>query len=173
MAAWNLAGGPESLVRLRDGRFVTISETTHVPPRYWRGSEWARLRTRDALIFPGDPTAPGARPRRVAYRPDGRYDPSDAAELPNGDLVVLDRAFSLPFHWSNRLSIVRARDVRPGAVARGRLVAVLDAPLIHDNLEGVAVTREGASTVLWLVSDDNGMLIQRSLLLKFRLDREP
>ncbi len=160
-------------MRLTDGRFVTISETSHVPPRYWQGGDRARLRTREALIFPRDPTDPGARPRRFAYRPYGHYDPADAAELPNGDLIVLERGFRLPFHWSNRLSIVRAKDVRARVLARGRLVAVLDTPLIHDNFEGVAVTREGSATMLWLVSDDNDMPIQRSLLLKFRLDRGP
>lgn len=170
MRAWDVNGGPESLARLPDGRFVTISETVHVPPRAWQGPGRVRLETRDALIFSGDPVEPETRVRRFAYVPVGRYDPADAAALPNGDLVVLDRDFRLPFHWSNRVSIVPAAELRAGAVARGRLVAVLDAPVIHDNFEGVAVTREGADTILWLVSDDNQMPLQRSLLLKFRLD---
>jgi hypothetical protein len=84
---------------------------------------------------------------------------------------VLDRAFSLPFQFANRISIVPARQLRPGHVAHGRLIAELAAPLIHDNFEGVAVTREGADTILWLVSDDNQFMLQRSLLLKFRLRR--
>lgn len=170
MAAWPDNGGPESLARLRGGRFVAIGEGMHVPSRAWRGSDAARLQTRDARLFFGDPTASGVRQGRFAYVPYGRYDPADAAALPDGDLLVLDRRFALPFHWSNRLSIVPAAAIGPGRVARGRLIATLDSPLIHDNFEGVAVTREGNATILWLVSDDNQMPIQRSLLLKFRLD---
>lgn len=169
MRDWDVNGGSESLARLPDGRFVAISETSHVPPRRWRGSDQDRLRTREAVIFAGDPALARTRARHFAYVPYGRYDPSDATALPNGDLLVLDRAFALPFHWSNRLSIVPAREARGGGVARGRLVAVLDEPLIHDNFEGLAVTREGADLIVWLVSDDNQSALQRSLLLKFRL----
>jgi len=168
MAKWPTNGGPESLARLPDGRFVTISEDAHARPRFWAGGESERLHTREGLIFAGDPTAAPA-PARFAYEPFGRYDPSDAAALPNGDLLVLDRAFTLPFRFSNRLSLVRAADLKPGGVARGRLLATLDAPLIHDNFEGLAVVREGGATILWLVSDDNQLPLQRSLLLKFRL----
>lgn len=168
MRDWDVNGGSESLARLPDGRFVAISETSHVPPRFWRGRGRDRLGTRDALIFAGDPVEAGP-VRRFAYVPSGRYDPVDAAALPNGDLLVLDRDFRLPFHWSNRLSLVREADVRAGAVTRGRLLAVLDAPVLHDNFEGFAVTQEGGDTILWLVSDDNQTWPQRSLLLKFRV----
>ena len=170
MRAWRDNGGAETLARLRDGNFVTISETSRVPPRLWRRGERARRNTRDALIFSGDPTDRGTDARRFAYVPFRGYDPADAAAMPNGDLLVLDRDFKLPFHWSNRLSIVPADELRRGSVARGRLIATLDTPLIHDNFEGVAVTREGDDTILWLVSDDNQLPIQRSLLLKFRLE---
>ena len=35
----------------------------------------------------------------------------------------------------------------------------------------VATTQEKGATIVWLVSDDNQSLLQRTLLLKFRLDR--
>lgn len=169
MARWPDNGGPESLARLPDGRFVAISEMRHVPRSRWHGPEAARLASRDALIFPGDPIA--IRPHRFAYLSYGRFDPSDATALPNGDLLVLDRAFRLPYRFSNRLSLVPAAAIRPGAVVRGRLLATLDAPLIHDNFEGVATTVERGRTIVWLVSDDNQSVLQRTLLLKFRLER--
>lgn len=169
MARWPVNGGPESLARLPDGRFVTISEQRHISRQQWRGGEEERLHTREGLIFAGDPIESPA-PTRFAYEPVGRYDPSDATALPNGDLLVLDRVFSLPYRFANRLSLVRRADVRPGGIARGRLLAVLAAPLIHDNFEGVATTREGGKTIVWLVSDDNQSILQRTLLLKFRLD---
>ncbi|EZP51096.1 esterase-like activity of phytase family protein [Sphingomonas sp. RIT328] len=169
MAHWPDNGGPESLARLPDGRFVTISEQRHVPRARWRGTDGVRLASREALIFPGDPIT--TTPRRFAYLVAGIYDPSDATALPNGDLLVLDRAFRLPYRFSNRLSWIPAAAIRPGAVTRGALLATLDAPLIHDNFEGVATTTEAGRTIVWLVSDDNQSMLQRTLLLKFRLDR--
>lgn len=166
---WPDNGGPESLARMPDGRFVTISEQAHLSSRRWRGSGAGRLASRDALIFARDPLR-DPHPRHFAYSIAGRYDVADAAALPNGDLVVLERDFRLPYRWSNRLTLVPAAEIRPGRVAQGRLLATLDTPLIHDNFEGVAVTQEGGATILWLVSDDNQSMLQRSLLLKFRLD---
>ena len=170
MARWPDNGGPESLVRLRDGRFVTISEEAHVPRRVWRGRERDRLRTREGLVFAGDPTRNPQAAFRFAYVADGRFDPVDMTELPNGDLLMLDRAFALPFRWSNTLSIVRRRDLRPNGIVRARRIATLAAPVLHDNFEGVSVTRENGATMIWIVSDDNQLVLQRTLLLKFRLD---
>ena len=48
--------------------------------------------------------------------------------------------------------------------------STLASPLIHENFEGIAATREGAATIIWIVSDDNQLWLQRSLLLKFRLE---
>ncbi len=170
MRQWPTNGGPESMARLPDGRFVVISEEAHVRRSDWTGSDEERLHTRQALIFASDPTRAGS-PQRFGYVPYGRYDPSDVTALPNGDLLVLDRGFALPFRWSNRISRVDARDVVAGRIARGRLIATIDAPLIHDNFEGIATTVENGATIVWIVSDDNQMFLQRTLLLKFRLDR--
>jgi hypothetical protein len=157
------------MARLPDGRFIVIGEERHVPKQRWRGSEADRLHSRDALIFPGDPIV--TQPAHFAYLPEGRYDPADATALPNGDMLVLDRTFRLPYRFSNRLSLVSGAAIREGGVARGTLLATLDSPLIHDNFEGVATTQENGATIVWLVSDDNQSLLQRTLLLKFRLDR--
>lgn len=170
MRRWPANGGPESLVRLRDGRFVTISEEAHVPRTAWQGSDADRLHTREGLVFAGDPTRDPQPAFRFAYVARGRFDPADMTELPNGDLLILDRAFALPFRWSNTLSIVRRADIRPNGIAHGHPVATLAAPLLHDNFEGVSVTQEGDSTIIWIVSDDNQLVLQRTLLLKFRLD---
>jgi len=169
MADWPGNGGPESLVRMPDGRFVTISEEAKIDRPRWRGSEETRRWSRQGLIFAGDPLR--HRPRPFAYRVSPHHDVADVAALPDGSLIVVERRFRLPFRFSNRIMFVLAADVAPGRTARGQLLAELDAPLIHDNFEGVAVTREAGETILWLVSDDNQTLLERSYLLKFRLDR--
>ncbi len=170
MHDWPANGGPESMTRLPDGRFVAISEEAHVRRQDWAGTQQGRLHTRQGLIFAGNPTRAGA-PTRFAYEPYGRYDPADIAALPNGDLLVLDRGFRLPFRWSNRISRIDRHDIAQRRIARGRLIATIDAPLIHDNFEGIDTIVENGATIVWIVSDDNQMFLQRTLLLKFRLDR--
>jgi hypothetical protein len=169
MHGWPSAGGPESLVRLPDGRFVAIAEAARPPARSWP-KPGGRGQARQGLIWSGDPVTFGA-PARFAYVTHGADDVADAAALPDGRLLVLERGFSPPFRFHNRLVLVPAGAIRAHAIVTGRTIATLDEPLIHDNFEGVAVTREGADTIVWLVSDDNGTpLLQRTLLLRFKLD---
>jgi hypothetical protein len=169
MRRWYSNGGAETLAPLADGRFVVISEEMPVPAQRWRGSSAVRKRTRDLLIFPQDPTA-GAAPARSAYVVQGRFDVVDATQSADGDLLVLERAFYLPYRFATRLMRIKARDLAPGRVIHPEHLATLDRPLIHDNFEGIATTREGGATIVWLVSDDNQSRLQRTLLLKFRLD---
>jgi hypothetical protein len=160
MRHWSNGLGAETMVKRRDDRFVIISEKIRADRRGGRR----------ALIFPGDPVTTRARAERFTYMPQRGFDPADGTELPDGRVVVLERAFRFPFTWGNRLAIVDRDAIRPGARVRGRTLAMLEAPLIHDNFEGVAAVREGRDTILWLVSDDNQFPLQRTLLLKFRLD---
>ncbi len=161
MRGWPINGGAESLARLPDGRFVVIAE---------RGAK--RRLPRPALLFACDP-ATRCRPARFGYRPPAGFDPSDAAALPNGDLLVLTRRWRLPLRFTAKLTLVRRRDIRPGWVATGREIATLDGDLA-ENWEGVAVTRERGATMLWMVSDRDEPMLQRTLLAKFRLDmRKP
>jgi hypothetical protein len=166
MADWPGAGGAESMTRLRDGRFVVISESG----RPARGKDIRKPQTREGLIFAGDPTDPATAVERFSYRPKPDYLPVDLAELPDGRLMVLERGFAPPFRWRTRVALVARGAVRAGAVVEGRTVARLEAPLLHDNFEGVAVTREGGATIVWLLSDDNQFVLQQTLLLKFRLE---
>ncbi|MBO9622257.1 MAG: esterase-like activity of phytase family protein [Sphingomonas sp.] len=164
MSAWPIAGGPEAMVRLRSGAFLVISETAR--PK-------GKSNAREALRFAGDPTELGPAPLRFAYVPPAGYDPVDMAELPDGRLLVLNRDFKPAGLFTAKLVLADARRLRPGAVVQGREIATLAAPLLHDNFEGVAVTREGSDTIVWIVSDDNSQFWEASLLLKFRLELPP
>ncbi|MDP1027704.1 esterase-like activity of phytase family protein [Sphingomonas sp. KR1UV-12] len=159
MARWRSNGGAESLARLADGRFVALSES----PPYGTAM-------RVGLVWAGDPTERPEPAFRFSYIPAPGYDPSDLTELPDGRLLVLERRLALPFTWSARLVVVERGAIRPDATVRGREIAMLAAPVLAENFEGVAVVRESGATMLWLVSDDNWLPIQRTLLLKFRLD---
>lgn len=160
MAKWYANGGAETLVRRRDGTFLVMSETA--PPHSHR--------RRQGLVFAGDPTLAPRPAFTFWYRPPHGYDVSDAAELPDGRLVIINRRFQPPYRFLAKLTVVARAAIRPGATVEGREIAAFAPPLIHDNFEGVTVTRERGATILWLVSDDNQIFLQRSLLLKFRLD---
>jgi hypothetical protein len=134
---------------------------------------WLHGKGRAAIRFAGDPTTHPRAGFTFSFLPPPGYNPSDVTTLPDGRLLVLTRRFKLPFDFAAKLVVVDPAAIRPGALVRGREIATLAKPLIRDNFEGLAVTREGNATILWIVSDDNQLFLQRSLLLKFRLEPDP
>jgi len=112
----------------------------------------------------------GPSPGQFSVRRTNDFDVSDAVLLPSGDLLVLERKFSLLAGVGIRIRRIALKSVAPGAVVDGP--SIFDADLGHeiDNMEGIDahVTPEG-DTVLTMISDDNFSLIQRTLLLQFKL----
>lgn len=146
-------GGIETMARLADGRLVLVSETDERAPgtlKAWIGA--------------------GGTWRDAGYRRRGDYRPVDAKALANGDLLVLERTFTLLGGFSSRLVRVPGGDIRPGATLESRDVAEIASPLAAENFEGLAVepASNGAAFV-FLLSDDNRVALQRTLLLQFRL----
>lgn len=158
MRNWARNSGAEAMVRLTGGRFVVFAEGQAIAPHIHL-----------ALLFPGDPTNPKNVPFRFGYRPPLGYVPTDAQQLPDGRIVVLHRHFSLFEGFWTAISIIDPAGIKPGATVTGELVAELKPPLNIDNMEGLSVTREGDRTMLWIISDDNQVPIERTLLLKFEL----
>ena len=101
-------------------------------------------------------------------RTDG-FDVTDAAFLPDGDLILLER------RYRGRLSLrMRLRRIPGAALRRGARVdgpVLMEAGLASeiDNMEGLTVHTDDRGTVLTLVSDDNDSFLQRTLLLEFLL----
>ncbi|MDP8995291.1 MAG: esterase-like activity of phytase family protein, partial [Pseudomonadota bacterium] len=125
-------------------------------------------------LFDRDPTARGARPLALRYRPPEGNRVTDAAALPDGQLLLLNRRASLLEGFSAILSLAALPEPGRGAIVEGRTLAVLAAPLPVDNMEALSVTREGGRTILWIASDDNfNPLLQQTLLLKFALEDLP
>lgn len=163
MADWSSNGGPESLVRLRGGSFLTISETTRPPGGKGRAG----------VIFAGDPTDPKVRSSGFVYQPPAGYDPTDMIELPDGRLLVVNRRVTIADLFTAKLVMLERGAVKPGASVSGREIATFAAPLLHDNFEALAVTQEDGATIVWIASDDNREWFEQSLLLKFRLALPP
>jgi hypothetical protein len=113
----------------------------------------------------GGPT-PG--PFAVERRDD--FDISDGALLPSGDLLLLERRFSWTSGIAVRLRRIAADVIRPGAVVDGPVLMFADMGYQIDNFEALGVHKNAAGdTVLTLMSDDNFSIIQRTLLMQFRL----
>ena len=109
---------------------------------------------------------------RLNYRLTPPFEPTGAALLPDGDVLVLERSFSLLGGIVVRLVRVAPGDLVPGLLVVGREVARLQPPLTVDNFEGVAARRGPAGeTLIYLVSDNNFSALQRTLLLMFELTR--
>lgn len=155
MKKWRSNRGSEAMIRLPGGRFLLFSEGG--------GGD------SPVLLFDGDPAARGTRAIEMRYRPPDGYRITDAAMLPGGGLLLLNRRIALFEGFSARIDIVGAPDLKPGAILAGKEIAALRRPLTVDNLEALSVTREGGRTIVWIASDDNFNPLQRTLLLKFAL----
>jgi hypothetical protein len=112
----------------------------------------------------------GPTPGQFAVRRTENFDVSDAVLLASGDLLILERKFSLLTGVGIRIRRIPLKSVMPGAVVDGPSIFNADLGEEIDNMEGIDahVTEEG-DTVLTMVSDDNFSLIQRTLLLQFTL----
>ncbi len=90
--------------------------------------------------------------------------------LASGELLVLERKFSLVEGLGIRIRRIPLTSLAPGALVDGPAIFEADLGDEVDNMEGIDahVTPEG-DTVLTMVSDDNFSLIQRTLLLQFTL----
>ena len=112
----------------------------------------------------------GPTPGQFSVRRTDNFDVSDAALLPSGELLVLERKFSWLAGVGIRIRRIALKSVAPGAVVDGPSIFDADLNQEIDNMEGIDahVTPEG-ETVLTLISDDNFSMIQRTLLLQFTL----
>lgn len=160
MRGWAANQGPEAMVRLADGRFVVIAEGA----QHWLEAETS------ALLFPSDPVA-GAEPLAFRFALPAGYRPVDMAQLPDGRVLILLRkvVWRVPPGFAGKLVVADPATIREGEVWRAEPLAELAAPLPTDNYEGLAVAPDDAGgATLWLISDDNDSLFQRTLLLKLR-----
>lgn len=158
MARWPKLGGPEAMLRSANGHFLVFAE------RNIKGGSTTPL-----LSFDRDPVDPRAIVTAMRYEAPPQYHPSDAAMLPDGRMLVVNRRWAFPLDFSAIVTLVEPFEFRPGALVRGRPVILLAPPHIADNFEGIAVETRGGRTFIWLVSDDNFLPEQRTYLLEFEL----
>jgi hypothetical protein len=112
-------------------------------------------------------------PRRGSFdvaRSDG-FDVTDLVFLPSGEMLILERRFSVLRGVACRLRRVAPEALRPGALVDGPVIFAADGTCQIDNMEGVSLhTGPQGEIVLTLISDDNFSALQRTLLLEFTLE---
>lgn len=156
MRKWRSNRGSEAMVRLPDGRFLVFSEGG--------GGD------SPVILFAGDPAVPGTKAVRLVYRPPEGFRITDAALLPGGGLLFLNRKVSFFGGMEAVIGTMAPPKLAPGSLLAGDEVARLAWPLNIDNMEAMSVVREDGRTIVWLASDDNFNPLQRTVLLKFALD---
>ena len=110
----------------------------------------------------------GPRAGAFSVRERDGFDITDAAFLPNGDLFILERRFSLSQGIAMRIRRLAGADIRPGATVDGPTVLFDDHLFQIDNMEGMVLRPQPTGDVMiTLVSDDNHSLLQRTILLQF------
>ena len=99
------------------------------------------------------------------------YDATDGAFLPDGDLLLLERRFSFLGGVGMRIRRIKGGEIRPGAIVDGEVLIDADMGYAIDNMEGIDVVAgpDGRPHII-LLSDDNGSIFQRNVMLEFRLN---
>lgn len=142
--------GLEALATLPDGRFLALAEDEGAEARYWILGGAAPVSGR--LTLPSHHRITGA-----DLGPDGR-------------LYAVFRDFSVLTGVSIRIGRYALEDGHPVAASYEELAA-FERDSGIDNMEGIALETEGGETRLWLISDDNFNIFQRTVLVRFTVGR--
>ena len=148
-----LNAGLESLAVLADGRVLAISEGLWTGPQGW---------PRAWIGGPGHWLP-------VGYRPREGYVATDACGLPDGSVLVTERAFNYRQFFRGRLVRIPAAMIaaaQEDTLLQGEL---LTEELPHENWEGVTSFRHNGQTWIAMVTDDNEMFFQEGLLAFFTI----
>ncbi|MGB0920832.1 MAG: esterase-like activity of phytase family protein [Alphaproteobacteria bacterium] len=148
--------GIEALARLRDGRILMLAEGT----------------TDDAGLGLGwIADADFKRVDGLTYRRSGDFEPTAAAQLPDGDVLLLERSYSPLAGVAMQLRRVPLSEIERGHL-EGTIMVRLGGGYTIDNFEAMALHQRVDGTVLlYLISDDNFNPAQRTLFMVYALDR--
>ena len=106
-------------------------------------------------------------------RRNGEFDITDGTFLPNGDLLLLERSFSMATGVKMRLRRIYSESIAKGTIADGPVLFEADMGYQIDNMEGLDVwIRSDGAEMVSLISDDNHSILQRNLYLEFVLHDE-
>ena len=116
----------------------------------------------------------GPKAGTFAIRRSDELDITDAAFLSDGDLLILERRFSFSGGFALRIRQHRRRHDRSRRdCRRNAFCSTAGNGYQIDNLEGMALRMSATGeTLITLISDNNGSMLQRTMLLQFALPGE-
>jgi hypothetical protein len=115
----------------------------------------------------------GATPGEFSVKRRDEFDISDCVTLPSGDVLLLERRFTWLSGIAMRLRRIAIADIAPGALVDGSVLLFADMGYQIDNMEGLSAHMDAdGATVLTMISDDNFFVLQRTVLLQFKLIEE-
>lgn len=145
--------GIEALTRLADNRLLMLTEGLHTDGDAVRG--WL------------------GRPRqwqKLTYQPNTGYRVTAAATMPGGDVLLIERRFSPLAGISILIKRLAGTSIRPGQTLSSETLARIEKPMEVDNFEGIDVRHDQLARILiYIISDDNFSILQRTLLMLFEL----
>lgn len=143
-------GGVEALAYLPKGNILALSEEGGEQDL---GSAWLWI-------------AQDKRWANLTYKRTEPYKPTGAVTLPNGDVLVTERRFSVIGGVGLRLVVIPKENIAENAVMIPTEIAQMAPPMAVDNYESVSVfKRNDGRLVAYILSDDNFNLVQSTLLL--------
>ena len=164
MTDWPDNSGPETMVRLGDGRFIVLGEASQRPHGDHPG-----------LLFARDPVTDSA-PMSFRFEAPPGFDPVDGTALPDGSVLILLRRvqYTVPATFDGAILRAYVADIAEDSVWTGEIVARFAGDVFGENFEGIAYLpgadggADGGEGAIWLVADDNLSMFQRNLLVRLR-----
>ena len=150
-------GGLEGIAMLHGGRLLALTESFKDTAGNFHG--WIIPMGVKGKIEP------------LALKPRAPFELTDVRELPNGDILTLERRFSRIGGVGFEMRRIPAKAVAPGAVLDGDVIADAGMSYVIDNMEGLSVNRgPKGETLVYIISDDNfNHPLQQTMLMMFEL----
>jgi len=162
MALWPQNAGAEAIASLSGKGLAIIGE-----------SRDSAEGTHPLLWYHGDPADTDVRLTKMRYQPPRGYKPADAAFLPDGRMIVINRRFRLDAGRATALTIIPAFTPAEGQVLTGDIITEIANQPLAANYEGIALAPRAGGHTIWMVSDDNFSKPGRTMLLRMELDEVP
>jgi hypothetical protein len=151
--------GLEAIATVRAGpnRGALVAFAEHLPDAAGDHTGWLWVKGKPVEIHLTNP---------------GDYDVTDAAGLPDGGLLVLERRFRWSEGVKSRLRLIRRDELNPTVRIDAETIFEANLNQEIDNMEGLAVhAGAGGEIIVTMISDDNfNHLLQRTLLLQFAIE---
>ena len=109
--------------------------------------------------------------KKVYVKKNGSFKPTDMSNLPDGNILLLERSFSPVRGVSARISVIKYGDLKPNSVILPFTLDTLKPPMVVDNFEGISFLKlNDGGYYIFILSDDNFNFLQKTLLYQFYWD---